>query len=493
MISKGLSIFSEKTSVSQRYLFLFFSLVFSVAWFIAILEDQWLWLLLIPFSLIIYFSLLDFKVIFFLLLFFIPLSTEITFDNGFGTDLPTEPLIIGLMGIGIFHFLVHIKKMGSAFLTHPITIWLLIHVFWTFLTSLTSYSVFISIKFLLAKIWYIATFYFLAGYLLRSEKRIKFMVWVVLIPMIFSVIVIWYRHSFYRFSFGDIHRVLHPFQRNHVNYAALLALLFPWIFLIRYHYPKGSIKRKMLTILLPLWLVAIYLSYTRAAYGAILIALAAGLLVRKKMLMPVVYVSVFVVISGVCWLSNNNKYLDFAPNYDRTISHTEFDNLLEATVKLEDISTMERLYRWVAGAHMSVKEPWLGFGPGSFVHHYKAFTVKGFRTYVSNNEEKSGIHSYFLMILVEQGLPGLFIFGLLMIIVLQTGQRIASGAGIQFAPWISMAALTSLIVILSFLTINDLVETDKIGSFFFIFMALLVNVDISERENNQKSKIKNQG
>ena len=220
MINKGLAIFHEKISASQRNLFICFALIFTIAWFISLVENQWLWLLLIPVSLIIWFSIIDFKIIFFLLLFFIPLSTEITFDNGLGTDLPTEPLIIGLMGIGLLYFLIHFKKMGSNFLTHPITLLIYLHLFWTFFTSLSSYSILISLKFLLAKIWYVCTFYFMAGYLLRTEKRIKRMFWVVLLPMILSVIVIWYRHSYYGFSFGDIHRVLHPFQRNHVNYAA---------------------------------------------------------------------------------------------------------------------------------------------------------------------------------------------------------------------------------------------------------------------------------
>ena len=47
-----------------------------------------------------------------------------------------------------------------------------------------------------------------------------------------------------------------------------------------------------------------------------------------------------------------------------------------------------------------------------------------------------------------------------------------------FSYRIPMAALSSFMVILAFLTINDLVETDKIGSFFFIFIAILVNTDI---------------
>jgi O-antigen ligase len=478
MINKGLAIFHEKISASQRNLFICFALIFTIAWFISLVENQWLWLLLIPVSLIIWFSIIDFKIIFFLLLFFIPLSTEITFDNGLGTDLPTEPLIIGLMGIGLLYFLIHFKKMGRNFLTHPITLLIYLHLFWTFFTSLTSYSILISLKFLLAKIWYVCTFYFMAGYLLRTEKRIKRMFWVVLLPMILSVIVIWYRHSSYGFSFGDIHRVLHPFQRNHVNYAALLALLFPWIFLLRFEYSKGSFVRLFLTMLLPIWLIAIYLSFTRAAYGAILISAVAGLLLWWRSLIPFVYAGIIVVVIGIFWLTNNNKYLAFAPNYDRTISHTEFDNLLEATVKLEDISTMERLYRWVAGAHMSVKEPVVGFGPGSFVQHYKAYTVKGFRTYVSNNEEKSGIHSYFLMVLVEQGFPGLIIFSLLILAILKSGQRVINDPRSRHRPWIPMATITSFIVILTFLTINDLVETDKIGSFFFMFIAILVNTDI---------------
>lgn len=479
---KVFAIFHEKISSSRRIIFLSFIFLFSSAWFISILENQWLWLLLIPAGFLGFLTVVDFKLIFYLLLFCIPLSTEIIFDNGFGTDLPTEPLIIGLMGVGILYFLVHFHNIGTAFVTHPLSILLLFHLFWTFLTGLSSHSVFISLKFFLAKVWYVSTFYFLAGYLLKTERSIKLMFWSVLIPMMVTIAVIWYKHSFYAFSFEDIRRVLHPFQRNHVNYAALLALLFPWIFFIRNEYPRGSLPRIFLAILIPFWLIALYLSYTRAAYGALFISLGVLLLVKWKALMPVVYAGIIIVLTGAFWLVRNNKYLDYAPNYERTISHTEFNHLLEATVKLEDISTMERLYRWVAGAHMSVKEPWFGFGPGSFVQHYKAYTVKGFRTYVSDNEEKSGIHSYFLMILVEQGFPGLFLFLLLIITALKTGQRVVNGSMEFGSARIPRAAFGSFVVILAFLTINDLVETDKIGSFFFISMAILVSADIHLRE-----------
>jgi hypothetical protein len=40
-------------------------------------------------------------------------------------------------------------------------------------------------------------------------------------------------------------------------------------------------------------------------------------------------------------------------------------------------------------------------------------------------------------------------------------------------------SLLSLVVTFAFLLINDLIETDKVGSFFFINLAILVNQEIA--------------
>ena len=42
-------------------------------------------------------------------------------------------------------------------------------------------------------------------------------------------------------------------------------------------------------------------------------------------------------------------------------------------------------------------------------------------------------------------------------------------------------AILSTIVIDAFLLINDMIETDKVGTFFFLCMAVLVNVDLRNR------------
>ena len=139
---------------------------------------------------------------------------------------------------------------------------------------------------------------------------------------------------------------------------------------------------------------------------------------------------------------------------------------------------MERIYRWVAGFHMSIEEPVFGFGPGNFYNFYKVYTVTSFQTYVSDNPDRSGIHSYYLMTLVEQGLPGLIFFMLLSAYALLRGEAIYHQARREKDKHMAMMALLSLIIILSLLIINDLIETDKIGPFFFMNLALLINLDL---------------
>ena len=164
-------------------------------------------------------------------------------------------------------------------------------------------------------------------------------------------------------------------------------------------------------------------------------------------------------------------------------SSFEFEDLLTATVKLQDISTMERVYRWVAGSYMIGERPWTGFGPNNFYPNYQVRTVRSFRTYVSDNPERSGIHNYYLMTAVEQGVPGLLIYLLLIFSVLIIGERIYHQTTDDKRKRMVLTALSSLVVIHVMQTMNDLLETDKVGSFFFISIALLANIDRLNRQS----------
>ncbi len=436
--------------------------------------------------LLVYLTVIDFKKVFFLLIISIPISMEVYLPNGLGTDLPIEPLIVGLMLIYIVYLVANPTKTNGNFIRHPITLLLIAHFTWTIIATLFSEMFVISMKFSLAKFWYIVVFYFLAGRMLKTEKDIRIFFWCILIPMLVTVLSFFVQHYQYDFSFEKVNGAVDPFYRNHVNFAAILAVFFPVVWFVRLWYPKGSNIRRFLTVALVVLLLAINFSFTRAAYVAIIIAGAAYFVVQWRLMKPTLILSTVVLLGLAYFLSQNNKYLDFAPDFEKAVTHTQFDNLLEATYKMEDVSTVERFYRWIAGGYMVRHNPMTGVGPGNFYSFYKDYTVSSYVTYVSGNPEKSGIHNYFLMLLVEQGIFGLLFYVILSFYVLFKGETVYHQTTNIKHKHILMFSMLSLIVVHALCLINDLIETDKVGSFFFMFMALIVNIDLVNKQQLQK-------
>ena len=238
-----------------------------------------------------------------------------------------------------------------------------------------------------------------------------------------------------------------------------------------------------------LLLLGIQFSFTRAAYLSLLIAAATFFVVKYRLVKVALGLLTIVAIAGIFWLVNQEKYLDYAPNYERTITYYNFENLLEATYKGEDISTMERVYRWVAGLQMIKEEPFLGYGPGNFPRFYKSFTVTSFKTYVSDNPDSSGIHNYYFMTLIEQGLPGFLLFVALCFLTLLKGEMIYHQTIDENKKHLVMTVILTFVIILALLLINDMVETIKVGTFFFVCIAVLVNVDL-ENQRLRKGEMK---
>ncbi len=450
----------------------------------ALIADYWPLALLPAAPLLIYLLLVDPRLVFLILFACVPISTEVYLPNGFGTDLPTEPLMVILTGAGFLYFLRHGFSRPLVNWKHPISLLLFLHLGWIAVSALYAGNAFVSVKYLLAKTWYIVPFYLLAGVFLRRPADLRRLFWFIYFPLTASLLITLARHAPLGFSFAEVHRVLHPFYRNHVIYASILAIFFPFLCVMWRWQARGSFQRSLLFVSIPLYLVAIYLAYTRAAYVALAVAAGAQLIFSLRLTRQVIALLLVGALALLVYFSAANRYLDYAPNYEETVSHYDFNNLIEATYQFEDISTMERLYRWVAGAFMVAEKPWFGFGPGNFYPEYKSYTVTSFRTYVSNNPERSGIHNYYLMILVEQGFPGLFLFLALIIVALVTGERLYHQLDERRDRQMVLIALHFLVIILTLSLINDLIETDKVGPFFFISLAILVNLDEKNNREN---------
>ena len=416
----------------------------------------------------------------------LPFSIEI-YLGSFGTDLPTEPIMLGLTGIAFIVFISNMSSVSLKHLYHPISLLVILHLVWMFFTCLYSQSPLISYKFFLAKLWYIIPFFFLSFHMIKNLANVQLIVKILSICLTFAICIVLVRHAIDGFTFVGSHHVVRPIFRNHVNYSAIVVTVLPFIWAL-YKNMESGIYKKYLLLALMLFVVGTYFSYTRAAQLCIFISVGTFFIFKYKLGKVAITGSCLMAILLVSYLSINNKYLDFAPDFENTVAHKEFDNLLEATLKMEDISTMERVYRWIAGSQMIQERPWTGFGPSSFYTHYTKYTVRSFETYVSDNPEKSGIHSYYLMTLVEQGIIGFLIFLGLIFSIILGGERVYHQLRDEKIKRYIMAATLSTVVICALCLINDLIEADKIGPFFFLNASLIVIFDFKSRKNKTGSE-----
>lgn len=436
----------------------------------ALISDLYL-LAAIPFVLLFALVVIrDYRSLYYLFYLVIPFSVEVYLPNGLGTDLPSEPLMWALTALGLLLFIskswshTDIRRYRT-----PITALIILHVLWIAFSIIYSSDPLRSTKFLLAKIWYVIPFYFMTIHVLKSNDSLIKAFKILIAMLTLAMVYVFFRHAAEEFSFTTSNNVVQPFFRNHVNYACMVVLILPYLFLLFVR----SNHKMMYTGLLLFYLICIYFSFTRAAILSVGIGIGAYYIIKLKLVRPVLLAASIIAILGLFYLRYDNNFLELAPNFEKTITHEKFDNLIEATYKMEDISTMERLYRWVAGFEMVGERPVFGFGPNNFYINYEQYALSAFQTYVSDNPDQSGVHNYYLMTAVDQGLPGLFIFLALLFVTLILGEKAFHSSVHQEDRQIIMTALVSLIIIMSLNLINDMMETDKVGSFFFIAIAIV--------------------
>lgn len=418
-------------------------------------------------------AILNFRTVFFIMLLVLPVSVE-SYLGSFGTDLPSEPMVMLLAGCTILYLMYNRHELQQLSFKHPVLIILALMFCWSMFVTLFSTDTFLSVKYLLAKLWYLLGFFILPILLLRNKNSIKLFFWCLFIPTFLSIWYVIVRHGMMGFTFDTITNAVHPIYRNHVNYAVFITMLLPFIFLAKSWYPGHFIQHKILKYSIPVFLAAIYLSYTRGAWLAIAAMAAYFLVLRFNLTKYVLVLASVVAVGFSVYILKDNNYLKYAPNYEHTIYHDELAEHLSSTFEMEDMSTVERFYRWIAAVNLFKENPVAGVGPNNFVSNYKKYTVTAYETYISDNEEKSTVHNYFLLLLTEQGLPALVLYVALLFIVLLTAQKTYNAVPENQKKYIAAITLCIIAFLLNN-TLSDLVEANKVGSLFFMCLALLVN------------------
>jgi len=343
----------------------------------------------------------------------------------------------------------------------------------------------LSVKFMLARIWYILPFVVLPQLFLNTPTQLKKAALLLLLPMGFVVVQCLLRHALLGFSFEGIKETLSPFFRNHVNYSAMLVCLLAVLWCVKSLTPTSNKYYQWLNIGLAVGLVALFFAYSRGAWIALFTGITTVFIIQKKWMVQTISIVVIASLFLIGWLVSNKNYVQFSPNYEQTIFHDDLGEHLKSTTTLKDLSNAERFYRWVAGAKMFTEEPIVGFGPNTFYTYYKGYTVDVFKTYVSNNPEHSSVHNYFLLMALEQGVIGLLLFCCLLFMLLWYTEKLYHQLHNNFYRNI---ALTTGVVVVMIATINcmsDMIETDKIGSLFWLSVGMVIVLSNKLKEEKE--------
>ena len=433
-------------------------------------------------------TLVNFRILFYILVFSIPFSFEAYLGGNSFVELPTEPLMILFFFIVIYRPFVT-KTWDIKFNTNIISLLIFAQLIWLIPVMFFSTDWILSLKYWLSKNWYVATFMFGTAIITNKFEDIKSLFWLIYSCLIVITLIITYRYAGYGFAFEHMNSPLHPFFINHVIYSTFVATFLPFVWIARTWYNKGSNQRNLLNTSLIFFLFCIATSYTRASWLSIPIAIGVYFLLRLKVLKYVLAIFIIGISITIGWLLHNYKYVEFSPDFEKTIYHRgNIEGHLSATADGTDVSGMERIYRWVSAKNMIKRKPWIGYGTNCFYDNYKKYVVTSFETYVSDNPEKSTTHNYFLMVFAEQGVIGFLLFAALLIAAFLLAEKYYYKIEDKKHRGILMAAILSITIVVFHLFLNDLIETNKIGGLFFISLSLIVKVIVWEKEKS-KSKL----
>ena len=472
----------------QKKIFWALSFLFVLLSSLGFFFDNWGIFALPLFLLIAYLFLFRLDKIFELIIFFTPLSIQLSeFFPQLGLDLflPTEPLIAAFMLLFLFKLLLGLK-ISKDFLQHPVTLVIYAYLAWLFFTSLTSTLPLVSIKYTLVKAWYIVVYYFYSYVWLSKYKHFTKFIWLYIIPLSFVIVYTLFRHSQYGFNnFEASHFVMSPFFRDHTIYGATIALFIPPVLAIAIGSKTWNLSKLISLFFLSLLMFALVYSYTRAAWLSLFGALGVYLLIKLKIKFKYLAISgiIILLLSFSFWSS-----IYFQLQNNQQDSSGDFSEHVESMANIAtDASNLERINRWKAAIRLFAEKPVLGWGPGTYQFQYSQFQFSYDKTIISTNFGDGGnAHSEYLGALSETGLIGAIVYILIIIFTLKTGILAYYQCNDEKLKLILLGVLLGLLTYYLHSVLNNYLDTDKISIPFWTFTAMIVRLDVFSLENVKK-------
>ena len=400
--------------------------------------------------------------------------------GGVGMYLPTEPLMFGVMILFLLKSIYH-SKIDPKIVYHPVSLAIFLNLTWIFITSITSEMPIISFKFFLARLWFVVCFYFIGIKMFKNIKSRRIFLWAYIIPLSGVIIYSAIRLASYGFEEEPAHWVMQPFYKDHTSYGAILAMYFPMLFIFTTKNNADYLK-VFAWVLIGVFALGLVLSYTRAAWVSLMVALILFVIYKYKIKFKWLF-TIGVIGCLFIFMSWDSLLLSLERNNqdssDRLAEHVESISNISS-----DDSNLERINRWSSAWRMFLDKPLFGWGPGTYVFQYAPFQSSSDQTIISTNSGTNGnAHSEYIGPLAESGLLGSITFLLIVIVVFYRGSNLYHSLPKGDIKHLLLATLLGLFTYTIHGTLNNYLDTDKASVPFWGFIALIVAIDIRHKES----------
>ncbi|MDF1550604.1 MAG: O-antigen ligase family protein [Bacteroidales bacterium] len=437
--------------------------------------------------LLLYYSLYGYEKIYYFIVYLTPLSIGLQWifpQIPINLSLPSELLMILLLFILIFKFL-KTKSVDIHLFTHPVSLAILFYLFWMFVTSITSSMPLVSFKHLIAQGWFVVTLYFFPLILFKKIKRIYLFYALYIIAFSFVIIYSINKHlSFGLFDKNAAHFVMKPFYNDHTSYGAILAMYLPVLAGLIFLVKRQPLLKLLLFGVLALYLVAIVLSYTRAAWISVVMAFVLFLLMLLRIKMR------YLIVAGslaVLLLFSYRTVIIDKLSKNKQDSSTELSEHIRSMSNIAtDASNLERINRWNSALKMFEERPVFGWGPGTYMFQYAPFQMARDKTIISTNFAEGGnAHSEYIGPLAEEGVLGVLAVLLILFFSFQSGFSAFNRISDKPAKTLVLISLLSLTTYFIHGLLNNYLDTDKAAVPFWGMLAVIVSIDLFSKKNPQ--------
>lgn len=448
------------------------------------------WAIVIPMALAtLLLFLFAFDTVILLTAFVTPLSVLMSdFDMGVTISLPSEALLVGLLVFFVVK-LFYERNLNLNFFRHPLSILILLHLIWMLVTTLTSELPFVSLKYLLSQLWFVIPMFFMGVIFFRNEPNIRRFLRAYLMTLMIVIIYSTIRHAQVGFDEEIGHWVMDPFYNDHTAYGAITALFIPVTAALALDRSQSRFWKGFAIVALIFLMMALYLSFSRAAWIGLIFAFGVFLLVIFK----IPFRWIFFTAAGLVgfFFAFQQDIIDKLEKNKQDSSANFVEHVKSISNISSDASNLERINRWQSAIRLFRDRPVFGWGPGTYQFTYAPYQLSKEKTIISTNAgDRGNAHSEYISPLAERGLPGTLILLVMFGTVIYYGFKVFKKATSVFHRRLSIGLILGLITYFVHGIMNNFLDTDKLSVPFWAFFGIIVALDLyySDTANYRPAK-----